>query len=173
MVIICAPLTLRATRARVLGTWAGLSACYSLARHRDRSDCVPTGATVSVPTIVYFGDQTLPGLPEAADAVAALPKAQRHVLLGQDHGPAPEAIVPELVKFLALGGFSQGCNSRTAQGTLARHAGRDRVVPLSCWSFIWWTPVVEIRTEAVERRSSARPDRWACRQRDNARAVIR
>jgi pimeloyl-ACP methyl ester carboxylesterase len=40
-------------------------------------------------------------LPEAADAVAAaLPNAQRRVLSGQDHGPTPEAIVPELVRFL-------------------------------------------------------------------------
>ena len=58
-------------------------------------------ATVTVPTVVYSGDQTFPGLPEAADAVAAaLPNAQRHVLPGQDHGPTPEAIVPELVRFL-------------------------------------------------------------------------
>jgi pimeloyl-ACP methyl ester carboxylesterase len=58
-------------------------------------------ATVTVPTVVYSGDQTFPGLPEAADAVAAaLPNAQRRVLSGQDHGPTPEAIVPELVRFL-------------------------------------------------------------------------
>ncbi len=58
-------------------------------------------AAVTVPTVVYSGDQTFPGLPEAADAVAAaLPNAQRRVLSGQDHGPAPEAIVPELVGFL-------------------------------------------------------------------------
>jgi pimeloyl-ACP methyl ester carboxylesterase len=58
-------------------------------------------SAVTVPTVVYSGDQTFPGLPEAADAVAAaLPNAQRRVLSGQDHGPAPEAIVPELVRFL-------------------------------------------------------------------------
>jgi pimeloyl-ACP methyl ester carboxylesterase len=58
-------------------------------------------ARVTVPTIVYSGDRTFPGLPEAADAVAAaLSNAQRRVLAGQDHGPAPEVIVPELVKFL-------------------------------------------------------------------------
>ena len=58
-------------------------------------------AAVTVPTVVYSGDETFPGLPEAADAVAAaLPNAQRHVLSGQDHGPTPEAIVPELVRFL-------------------------------------------------------------------------
>ncbi len=58
-------------------------------------------ARVTVPTVVYSGDRTFPGLPEAADAVAAaLPNAQRRVLAGQDHGPAPEVIVPELVSFL-------------------------------------------------------------------------
>jgi hypothetical protein len=52
-------------------------------------------------TIVRACWQTFPGLPEAADAVAApLPNAQRHVLSGQDHGPTPEAIVAELVRFL-------------------------------------------------------------------------
>jgi len=58
-------------------------------------------ATVTVPTVVYSGDKTFPGLPDAADAVAAaLPNAQRRILSGQDHGPTPEAIVPELVRFL-------------------------------------------------------------------------
>ena len=58
-------------------------------------------ARVTVPTVVYSGDRTFPGLPEAADAVAAaLPNAQRRVLAGQDHGPTPEVIVPELARFL-------------------------------------------------------------------------
>jgi pimeloyl-ACP methyl ester carboxylesterase len=58
-------------------------------------------AAVTVPALVLSGDQTFPGLPEAADAVAAaLPRAERRVLPGQDHGPAPEAVVPEVVKFL-------------------------------------------------------------------------
>jgi pimeloyl-ACP methyl ester carboxylesterase len=65
------------------------------------SDWRARWAGVTVPTVVYSGDRTFPGLPEAADAVAAaLPNAQRRVLAGQDHGPAPEAIVPELVRFL-------------------------------------------------------------------------
>src|SRR5215207_5582794 len=43
-------------------------------------------ASVTVPTVVYSGDRTFPGLPEAADAVAAaLSNAQRRVLAGQDH----------------------------------------------------------------------------------------
>jgi pimeloyl-ACP methyl ester carboxylesterase len=57
--------------------------------------------TITVPTIVYSGDQTFPGLPEAANAVAAaLPKARRYILPGQGHGPTPEAIVPVLLEFL-------------------------------------------------------------------------
>lgn len=58
-------------------------------------------ATITVPTIVYSGDQTFPGMPEAADAVAAaLPNATRRTLPGQGHGPAPKAIVPVLLEFL-------------------------------------------------------------------------
>jgi pimeloyl-ACP methyl ester carboxylesterase len=58
-------------------------------------------AGVTVPTVVYSGDQTFPGLPEAADTVAAaLPNARRRILPGQDHGPAASAVVPELVDFL-------------------------------------------------------------------------
>ena len=58
-------------------------------------------SNVTMPTIVYSGDQTFPGLPEAADAVAdALPKATRRILPGQSHGPTPDAIVPVLVEFL-------------------------------------------------------------------------
>lgn len=56
---------------------------------------------VTIPTVVYSGDRTFPWLPAAADAVAAaIPRARRQVLAGQDHGPAPEAIVPALVRFL-------------------------------------------------------------------------
>jgi pimeloyl-ACP methyl ester carboxylesterase len=58
-------------------------------------------AKVTVPTIVCSGDQSFPGMPEAADAVAAaLPNASRRTLPGQGHRPAPEAIVPVLVEFL-------------------------------------------------------------------------
>jgi pimeloyl-ACP methyl ester carboxylesterase len=58
-------------------------------------------ADVTVPTLVCSGDQTFPGMPEAADAVAAaLPHATRRTVSGQGHKPAPEAIVPVLVEFL-------------------------------------------------------------------------
>ncbi|MET9064405.1 alpha/beta fold hydrolase [Streptosporangium sandarakinum] len=57
--------------------------------------------SITVPTIVYSGDQTFPGMPEAADAVAAaIPNATRRTLPGQGHGPAPDAIVPVLLEFL-------------------------------------------------------------------------
>lgn len=59
-------------------------------------------AGMTVPTLVLAGDQTFPGLADAADAVAAaLPFASRHVLPGQGHGPAPEAISPILCDFLS------------------------------------------------------------------------
>jgi pimeloyl-ACP methyl ester carboxylesterase len=58
-------------------------------------------AGVTVPTIVCSGDQTFPGMPEAADAVAAaLPNASRRTLPGQGHRPAPEAMVQVLLEFL-------------------------------------------------------------------------
>src|SRR4029453_14914939 len=58
-------------------------------------------AKVTVPTTVCSGDQPSPGLPEAADAVAAaLPNASRRILSGQGHRPAPEGIVPVLGEFL-------------------------------------------------------------------------
>jgi pimeloyl-ACP methyl ester carboxylesterase len=58
-------------------------------------------ADVTVWTLVCSGDQTFPGMPEAADAVAAaLPNASRRTVSGQGHKPAPEAIVPVLVEFL-------------------------------------------------------------------------
>jgi pimeloyl-ACP methyl ester carboxylesterase len=58
-------------------------------------------AGITVPAIVYSGDQSFPGMPEAADAVAAaLPNASRRTLPGQGHRPAPEAIAPVLDEFL-------------------------------------------------------------------------
>ena len=54
-----------------------------------------------MPSIVCSGDQTFPGMPEAADAVAAaLPNASRRILPGQGHRSAPEALVPVLLEFL-------------------------------------------------------------------------
>ena len=58
-------------------------------------------ADVTVPAIVLSGDQTMPGLPEAADAVAAaLPSATRRILAGEGHGPRTEGILPPLLEFL-------------------------------------------------------------------------
>lgn len=58
-------------------------------------------SAITAPTIVYSGEQSFPGLPEAADAVAdAIPTATRRILPGQGHKPTPEAILPELLNFL-------------------------------------------------------------------------
>jgi hypothetical protein len=54
-----------------------------------------------MPAIVCSGGQTFPGMPEAADAVAAaLPNASRRILPGQGHRPSPEAMVPVLLELL-------------------------------------------------------------------------
>ncbi|MGW5053867.1 alpha/beta fold hydrolase [Actinokineospora sp. NPDC004072] len=56
---------------------------------------------VTVPTTVLSGDRTFPGMPEAADAVAAaLPHATRITLPGQDHGPTPEVMAETLASIL-------------------------------------------------------------------------
>lgn len=61
-------------------------------------------AAVTVPTMVYSGDQTFPGLPECADAVtAALPNAHRRIIPGQGHGPAADVMAPILLEFLRSG----------------------------------------------------------------------
>lgn len=58
-------------------------------------------ASVTVPTAVVSGDQTFPGMVEAADDVArSIPKARRLTLAGQGHGPATEAVLPVLREFL-------------------------------------------------------------------------
>ena len=58
-------------------------------------------AEVTVPAIVFSGDATMPGLPQAADTVAAaLPNATRRVLTGEGHGPSTAGIIPPLVEFL-------------------------------------------------------------------------
>ncbi|WP_019633691.1 alpha/beta fold hydrolase [Actinomadura atramentaria] len=73
----------------------------SVAAINDDPDWRARWANVTVPTVVLSGDQTFPGMPEAADAVAsALPAAARRVLPGQGHGPTTEAIVPALLDFL-------------------------------------------------------------------------
>ncbi|MCP2257658.1 Pimeloyl-ACP methyl ester carboxylesterase [Streptoalloteichus tenebrarius] len=57
-------------------------------------------AGVTVPTVVFSGDQTFPGMPEAADAVAeAIPSARRRVLPGQGHGPTAEVMASVLLEF--------------------------------------------------------------------------
>jgi pimeloyl-ACP methyl ester carboxylesterase len=58
-------------------------------------------AGITVPTTVLSGDQTMPGLPQAADTVAAaLPNATRHIVRGEGHGPSTAGIIPPLLEFL-------------------------------------------------------------------------
>ncbi len=58
-------------------------------------------AKVTVPTIVFSGEATFPGMPEAADATAAaLPNATRRVITGEGHGPSTASILPLLLAFL-------------------------------------------------------------------------
>jgi pimeloyl-ACP methyl ester carboxylesterase len=58
-------------------------------------------AAVTVPALVCSGDQSFPGMVEAADAVAAaLPSASRRSVPGQGHRPAPDSFVPVLAEFL-------------------------------------------------------------------------
>ena len=55
---------------------------------------------MTTPTLILDGTETLPFLHASADALAAvLPNAERGTLAGQDHGPAPEVLVPVLVGF--------------------------------------------------------------------------
>jgi pimeloyl-ACP methyl ester carboxylesterase len=57
-------------------------------------------ASVTTPTLILDGTETFPFLHASADALAAaLPNAERGTLAGQDHGPAPEVLVPVLVEF--------------------------------------------------------------------------
>lgn len=90
--------------------WAGMVAVaptlvYDLKASQDIETDPDWGtrwASVTVSTIVFSGDRTWPGLPEAADSVAAgLPNVKRRVLPGQGHGPVPQAIVAELVEFMS------------------------------------------------------------------------
>ena len=83
-------------------------------------------ATVTVPTVVYSGDQTFPGLPEAADAVAAaLPNAQRHLLSAKTTGPRPG---PSCLSWLGSCGRSlRDCQvSAVASDNACRSLGRFR-----------------------------------------------
>lgn len=88
--------------------WSALTAVaptlvYDLAAVREVNvdpDWRARWSSVQLPALVVSGDATFPGLPEAADAVAAaLPDARRLVLPDQGHGPTPAAIVPVVTDF--------------------------------------------------------------------------
>ena len=56
---------------------------------------------ITAPVLVANGDASFPFMPAAAEAVAgALPDAERAVLSGQGHGPAPEVFAPVIRDFL-------------------------------------------------------------------------
>jgi pimeloyl-ACP methyl ester carboxylesterase len=56
---------------------------------------------VTQPVLILDGDASFNFMAAAADAVAAeLPNASRKTLAGQDHGPKPEVMAPELRAFL-------------------------------------------------------------------------
>jgi pimeloyl-ACP methyl ester carboxylesterase len=90
-------------------SWAAMVAVaptlvYDLAATQEinvDADWPARWSRVTMPTIVCSGDQTFPGMPAAADAVAAaLPTATRRILPGQGHRPRPEALAPLLLEFL-------------------------------------------------------------------------
>jgi pimeloyl-ACP methyl ester carboxylesterase len=57
-------------------------------------------AAVTVPTLVIDGGASEAWMHHGAQALAdVLPHAQRRTLNGQDHGPAPNVLVPVLVEF--------------------------------------------------------------------------
>ncbi|HEY4459236.1 MAG TPA: alpha/beta fold hydrolase [Pseudonocardiaceae bacterium] len=89
--------------------WAGFVAvaptiAYDIANTSEVNidpDWKARWANVTVPMVVLSGDQTFPGMPEAADAVAAaLPNATRRIVAGEGHGPSTEGILPPLLEFL-------------------------------------------------------------------------
>lgn len=68
----------------------------------DYSLPVDRAARVTVPTIVIAGGGSFPFLRETAQALAdALPAGRTHVIEGQDHNIAPEAMAPVLKEFFA------------------------------------------------------------------------
>ncbi|HEV3356676.1 MAG TPA: alpha/beta hydrolase [Pseudonocardiaceae bacterium] len=90
-------------------SWAGFvsvapTIIYDVANSGDVNtdqDWKSRWADVIVPTVVFSGDQTFPGMPEAADATAAaLSNATRRIIAGEGHGPSTAGILPPLLEFL-------------------------------------------------------------------------
>jgi pimeloyl-ACP methyl ester carboxylesterase len=90
-------------------SWAGFvsvapTIIYDVANSGDVNtdqDWKSRWADVTVPTIVFSGDQTFAGMPQAADATAAaLSNATRRIIAGEGHGPSTAGILPPLLEFL-------------------------------------------------------------------------
>jgi pimeloyl-ACP methyl ester carboxylesterase len=68
----------------------------------DYSLPVDRAGLVSAPTLVIAGAASFPFLQETAKALAeALPNGKAHIIEGQEHNVAPEAIAPVLTEFFA------------------------------------------------------------------------
>jgi hypothetical protein len=66
----------------------------------DYSLPVDQAGRVTTPTIVTTGGESFPFMRETAQALAnALPEGRAHIIEGQDHNIAPEAMAPGLREF--------------------------------------------------------------------------
>ncbi|MGI8879147.1 MAG: alpha/beta fold hydrolase [Jatrophihabitans sp.] len=66
------------------------------------SDWAARWSEVAVPVSIYSGGNSSPGLAAAADRLAAaLPRAQRGILPGQDHNPSAEALAGAVTQHLS------------------------------------------------------------------------
>jgi pimeloyl-ACP methyl ester carboxylesterase len=88
----------------VVGGHRGLAhtLAYDATIMGDYSLPVDRAALVTTPTLVIAGASSFPFLRETAESLAdALPDGRAHILEGQDHNVAPEAIAPVLTGFFA------------------------------------------------------------------------
>jgi pimeloyl-ACP methyl ester carboxylesterase len=94
-------------QARAQPWWAATEAlahtlAYDATIMGDYSLPADRAALVTVPTLVIAGASSFPFMRETAEALAdALPDGRSHVLEGQDHNVAPEAIAPVLARYFA------------------------------------------------------------------------
>jgi pimeloyl-ACP methyl ester carboxylesterase len=94
-------------QARAQPWWAATEAlahtlAYDATIMGDYSLPVDRAALVTAPTLVIAGESSFPFLRETAESLAnALPNGQAHILEGQEHNVAPEAIAPVVKGFFA------------------------------------------------------------------------
>jgi pimeloyl-ACP methyl ester carboxylesterase len=97
-------------QARSQPWWAATEAlahtlAYDATIMADYSLPVDRAARVTTPTIVIAGGASFPFMRETAQALAdVLPEGRTHIIEGQDHNIAPEAMAPVLTGFFASGG---------------------------------------------------------------------